>query len=377
VLHAGNCCQIDKINRAIESFKEEYSFTKETFEKHDSEKNNLYRNLLHEESRINTLNELLARTTILERQYNSDIARLSATIEVSNTLANIEVFNCPICKSDLSKQNTVDLESINQASLKEIEKTVLLKNELQESVKLFNEEQMALVKNHNNTRISYDKVLEVIENEVNRNLSAIESRLNKLINKKSELIKSQTLFIELEKFEDQKAKMAAIIQENKEQGKDINFEKLSVYLLQTFSELMHSILEIIKFDNLGKSVGFSEDALDFVIADKNRKDYGKGYRAILYAVFSITLLEYLKTKTYRMGLTVIDTPLNPYKPDEAKDGQISKNLADNCYTYLYNNTKEQQVIIIENTDVPKGIKNDINLIKFSKENGFIPKIENT
>jgi len=319
--------QIDKVNRAIESFKKEYSFTKETFEKHDSEKNNLYRNLLHEESRINTLNELLTRTNILERHYNSDIARLSATIEASNTLENIEVFNCPICNSDLSKQNTVDLESINQASLKEIEKTVLLKNELQESVELFNEEQMALVKNHDNTRMSYDKVLEVIENEVNRNLSAIESRLNKLINKKSELIKSQTIFIELAKFEDQKEKMAAIIQENKEQGKDTNFEKLSVYLLQTFTELMHSILEIIKFDNLGKSVGFSEDELDFVIAEKNRKDYGKGYRAILYAIFSITLLEYLKTKTYRIGFTVIDTPLNPYKPDEAKDGQISKNLA--------------------------------------------------
>ena len=136
---------------------------------------------------------------------------------------------------------------------------------------------------------------------------------------------------------------------------------------------MYSTLKAIKFDNLGKSVGFSEDDLDFVIAGKNRKDYGKGYRAILYAIFTITLLEFLKDKPYKIGFTLIDSPLNPYKPDESTEGKISRNLASNCYIYLHENTNDQQVIVIENTELPKHLEAEVNFIKFSKENGFIPK----
>lgn len=364
--------QITQIDDAIKSFRKNYSLTKETFIQYEAEKNQLYSELLDKESRINTLNELLKRSTILEKQYDSDIARLKATFEVSQSIKDIETINCPICSTELKSQNTVDIESITQASKKEIEKIILLKNELKESVKLFNIENSLLIEERSSTSINYNNIIKLIKNEVNKNLSAIESQMNKFIHKKSELSKLEIILTELEKYEIQKAKIEKIIQDNKELKKNCNFEKLSTALLSDFSEIMYSILSIIKFDNLSKSISFSEDDLDFVIAEKNRKDFGKGFRAILYAIFSITLLKYLASKPYRIGFALIDTPFNPYKPGESSEGKISRDLAVNCYNFLHDHVKDQQVIVIENTEVPRNLHTKINLIKFSKGNGFLP-----
>jgi hypothetical protein len=132
----------------------------------------------------------------------------------------------------------------------------------------------------------------------------------------------------------------------------------------------------MKFDNIDKkNIGFSEDILDFSVGEKNRKAFGKGYRAILYAVFIISLLEYFRSKTYQIGFVMIDSPLNPYKEDEKKDnGVVPNNLGEQFYRYLYKNIKNEQVILIENTEVPIDIKEDINYVVFDKSNGFLPNI---
>jgi len=113
--------------------------------------------------------------------------------------------------------------------------------------------------------------------------------------------------------------------------------------------------------------------LDFSVGEKNRKVFGKGYRAILYAVFIIALLEYFRNQSYQIGFVLIDSPLNPYKAGVKKDdGEIPNNLGEQFYRYLYNNIKNEQVILIENTDVPEDLKVNINYKVFNKENGFLP-----
>lgn len=139
---------------------------------------------------------------------------------------------------------------------------------------------------------------------------------------------------------------------------------------------IEDILKAISFDNPeNPKIGFSETLLDFVIGTKNRKDYGKGYRAILYASFVIALLQYLRNKSFQIGFVLIDSPLNPYKPDEKyDDGAVPNNLAHNFYNYLYENVKNEQVILIENTSLQNELKNKVTHHEFSRENGFLPKI---
>lgn len=95
----------------------------------------------------------------------------------------------------------------------------------------------------------------------------------------------------------------------------------------------------------------------------------------MYAVFIISMLEFFRSKDYQIGLTVIDSPLNPYKPDDKDDnGKVPTNLAEEFYRYLAKNIIEEQVILIENTPIPDDIKDNVNYKIFTKKNGFLPKV---
>lgn len=68
-----------------------------------------------------------------------------------------------------------------------------------------------------------------------------------------------------------------------------------------------------------------------------------------------------------------ETLINPYEPDEAKDnGVIAQNLANDFYEYLANKITHEQVILIENTEVPKYIIDKRNYVQYTKNKGFIP-----
>lgn len=168
----------------------------------------------------------------------------------------------------------------------------------------------------------------------------------------------------------QRSHINNILKQNKELGNDTEYDKLTASLLKPVLDNIFDILNDIKFDKIS-SVTYSEEYHDFILGDKNRRDFGKGYRAILYAVFTLAVYEYLTTMPYAIGMVMIDSPLNPYKPDEAKDnGVIAQNLANDFYEYLANKIIHGQVILIENTEVPKKIINRINYVHYTKSKGF-------
>ena len=49
-------------------------------------------------------------------------------------------------------------------------------------------------------------------------------------------------------------------------------------------------------------------------------------------------------------------------------------LAHNFYKYLYENVKNEQVILIENTPLSTELKKFVNYYEFTRENGFLPKL---
>ncbi|MDQ7864054.1 hypothetical protein RCO48_32115 [Peribacillus frigoritolerans] len=57
----------------------------------------------------------------------------------------------------------------------------------------------------------------------------------------------------------------------------------------------------------------------FYIDSKPTKDYGKGYRAIIYSAFVISLMEYCRDKKMpHPGFVVLDSPLTTYKGKKKK-----------------------------------------------------------
>lgn len=365
--------QIEKLNEGIKNFRENYSLSNLELKKYDEEKDRLNKNILSQETHLINLNEILIRSSILKKQYVSDIARLKATIEIGQELDTITTYNCPVCDNEINEK--IDIQELIDATRIEIKKISLLLIELENSQKVFLDEVTELKLEITKNKMNYEEVLQEIQDELSVTLENISINIQEFTNKKEELSKIKTLKEKLDNYTVQKEAIETIINSNKLSNKNTNYEDLTTVLIDPVIIQIKNILIGMDFENIQNlNVSFSETLLDFTIGEKNRKEYGKGYRAILYAVFAISLLEYFRNKPYQIGFALIDSPLNPYKAGEQKDdGVVPHNLGEKFYRYLAKNIKHEQVILIENTPIPDDLKESVNYIVFDTENGFLPK----
>ncbi len=366
--------QIERLNTTISNFKDEESSLSEELNQLNSEKNNLTKGIDEDKKSWINLDEILKRSSILKKQYNSDIARLKANIELGNMFPK-ENASCPVCDSSISEN--IDIEKLIFASESEITKTSKLLIEVEKSESIFIKDKSRIESKIQDSESKLKTIILTMEEKVNNEIKDILSEIEQYTDKKEELSKIKLLKDNLDSYIIERDKIQNIISTNKKNKKEKNYEKLTTSLLDPIITNIKTILTSIDFENIeSTNIGFSEENLDIVIGQKNRKDYGKGYRSILYAVFIISILEFLRTKDYQIGLTVIDSPLNPYKPDDKdKSEKVPINLAEEFYRYLADNIIEEQVILIENTQIPDDIKDKVNYKEFTKENGFLPKVK--
>ncbi len=363
--------QIEKLDESIKNYKEIYLNSKTELNKYDKEKNNLVKEIYHQENNLINKQEILIRAQLLKKQYISDIARLKATLEAGQYLDDTQTKNCPVCDSDIKE--TVNIPELTMATNAEIVKINLLLKELEESQKIYIFEKDEIENSLESNKKHLNEVIIKIQDEIKVFLEDLSKNIKTYSDKKQELSRVKTL---KEKLDDYVQKRDAInITVKKKGAEKVVFQELTSALMAPIVKEIEDILKAISFDNPeNPKIGFSETLLDFVIETKNRKDYGKGYRAILYASFVIALLQYLRKKSFQIGFVIIDSPLNPYKPDEKQDdGVVPNNLANNFYQYLYDNIKREQVILIENTPLSPELKESVNHYEFTRDNGFLPK----
>lgn len=364
--------QIEKLDDSIKNYKEIYLSSKSELNKYDNEKDSLVKAIHLQENKLINKQEILTRAQLLKKQYISDIGRLRATLEAGQYLDDTKNKNCPVCDSDIKE--IVNIPELTIATNAEILKINLLLKELEESQKIFIFEKDEIETSLGSNKKRLNEVIIKIQEEIKVFLEDLSKNIKIYSDKKQELSRVKTL---KEKLDEYVQKRDAInVTDKKKDASKVVFQELTSALMVPIIQEIEDILKAISFDNpKNPKIGFSETLLDFVIDTKNRKDYGKGYRAILYASFVIALLQYFRNKSFQIGFVLIDSPLNPYKGDETKDdGPVPNNLADNFYKYLYENVKNEQVIIIENTPLSPELKKLVNHYEFTRENGFLPKL---
>ena len=364
--------QIEKLDDSIKNYKEIYLSSKSELNKYDNEKDILVKAIYIQENKLINKQEILTRAQLLRKQYICDIARLKATLEAGQYLDDTQTTNCPICDSNIKE--IVNIPELTMATNAEIMKINLLLRELEESQKIYTSEKDEIDNSLESNKKHLNEVVIKIQDEIKVFLEDLSKNIKIYSDKKQELSRVKTL---KEKLDEYVQKRDAInVTDKKKAASKVVFQELTSALMAPIVQEIEDILKAISFDNpQNPKIGFSETLLDFVIGTKNRKDYGKGYRAILYASFVIALLQYFRNKSFQMGFVLIDSPLNPYKADETKDdGVVPNNLADNFYKYLYENVKNEQVILIENTSLQNELKDKVTHYEFNRENGFLPKI---
>lgn len=361
--------KIKELDEEIKVFEKKYAISNEGFQENDRQKNALFNKIQKNENELIGITEVLQRGDILQRQYESDISRLKASEEVGYAFDLFSITTCPVCSNKVPSSNIMNYQKFLTSAKYELKKITLLMEELKESQNIFTNDKIELSKELVSQNEEYDKLLEKFESDFNLKLKEISFKIKEFSQKRESLLRIQILQEKLNDYIGKKEEIVEELQDDKDKSKPQNV--LSTERLSEIVKLIKEILIEINFD-YSREVGFSDKELDFTFGEKRRKDFGKGYRAILYAVFIISMLKYLKTKKYQIGFAIIDTPLNPYKPDDKDDGGVvGKNLANNFYRYLAENIKDEQVILIENTDIPNDIINKVKYHKFSKDNGFL------
>ena len=363
--------QIEKLDETIEQFKGESSNLSEELKGLNSSKDDLRIEIDKHQGELINLNEILYRSKILEQQYLSDMKRLKASLEFGKFFPEGNPFPCPVCDNEIKIE--VNIEELKIGIEKELKKIELLIIELTKSQRTFNEEKIYIENKIKEDKLRYQQIILEIETEVDKKLKEITEEVSIFINKKEELSRIKTLKNKLDNYIMEKEKIQNFIKANKQRKKDTVYEELTADKVTPILTEIQKILLEMNFKNMETiNISFSEEALDFIIADKGRGASGKGYRAILYAVFIVSLLQYFRTTNYQIGLAVIDSPLNPYKPkDNDLTEKVNTDLAENFYRYLFENIKDEQVIVIENTDLPVDIVKSINFLEFHQGNGFL------
>jgi len=366
--------QINKLDLSIQSLKDEHIELKSLFTEYDNERKNIVDTIRDKESRLNYLSELLKRANILSQQYNSDISRLRSTIEAIYSLDAVGLVSCPVCSSEVDNKD-IDFTKITESSQKEIHKITSLKNELDETIAMFEAESKVLKNELKLDTEGLDSILGTIEKDINNKINYTTNKMSLYIDKKSSLSTAQVLIQKINRYSFEKNTIAQFLDKAKE-NKSNTFQKLDATIMKPVTDNINNILKDINFPDL-EGVTFSDKSKDFIINNKDRQAFGKGFRAITYAVFIMGLMELLKSKNHQFGLAVFDSPLVTYKqPSTSEEEIISTDLAQNFYNYLADNFSDYQVIIIENRTPPlDNLK--IHKIEFTKNidlgrYGFIP-----
>lgn len=369
--------EIQNKNKQIEQLKIEQDSLLGEFTILDKQRKGYSKELAEINSKIESYDEILARSSLLHQYYNTDIQRLTSTIEAGFLLHDCSDSQlCPLCNNKIEKEiEENEVLNIIRSCEKEIYKIESLIDELNKSTVLLETEKKDLVEKYNSMAVDLKTIELKIENDVNLKLTKCFEKLTTLNEEKNLLYRGKIQYDNINQLNVLKETISGSITK-----KTNSFDNLSTALMQPISDRIQEILEACKYDNLGK-VSFSDNnkTLDFVLGGKERNLSGKGKRAISYAAFVLSLAEYSLTQGYSLGVPIIDSPLVTYskpEPDENDEG-ISPDIAMNFYRYCANISSCKQIIIIENSPPPSDIETKINHIIFTGLEGkgrfgFIP-----
>lgn len=305
---------------------------------------------------------LLDRQKALKTQYASDIRRLGFIVDGDLKLESIpKLQQCPVCHKEIEIK---DDPSYMEASEAEFTSIKLRMKDVIVSEKEISQEKVTLQKQLNGLLSQREEVENLIQNELKPKLKEL-TRALQVFQYSVELEKEKSMLDQ-----DETTLKADLFQkEMEETTSDTGFNIKSHFTPNITSVIdndLKSMLTECRFDSFG-SVRFDvKNAFDIVIDGKTKYSYGKGYRAFLNTILSLTVLKYLSEHgQFNPGLLAIDSPILSLK--EAGEEKASDTMKASLFSYLVSHQNYGQLIILEN-DIPEIDYRGANVIRFTKNN---------
>jgi predicted nucleic acid-binding Zn-ribbon protein len=361
--------QLDRLDATMDAQSDQLAATEAEFRGFSLRRRDVARKMEDGNSRLAEISSLLARFTLLEAHYRSDIARLLAIEEAGSLFGAMGQGSCPLCGAlpehhRLSDDCDANVEKVVVAARVEIGKIELRQAELSETISSLRKEAVSFERRLPSLESSLSDLSGQIERIVAPNLQKLRRSYKELADKSGEVREALAIHRGLKDLEERKAKLES--EDETAAGGTTSDVDLSTSTADQFATLVKDILVAWHFPKIDR-VHFEMKARDLVINGKNRTSYGKGLRAITQSAFTIGLMEFCRRNgTPHPGFVVLDSPLLSYKaPEGDEDDLRGTDLKDHFYQYLLELDADSQILIIENTDPPSFIEGLLQAVKFT------------
>ncbi|WP_181696829.1 AAA family ATPase [Nocardia sp. GTS18] len=323
---------------------------------------------------------LRQRFTLLQKQYESDLARLEMVAEAGNLLGYFRRGTCVFCGAEPSSQHlNLDCEgdttSFGASVSSETRRTQGLLEDLRvtiESLDTRTEHLRTSIRTARRDAVALQKSIEKLDVTMNPETG----NLRDLLTKRSEIEKHMGLYEQVKTLEE----MIRRIANETEAEVATAVAGLSLTAVRELSTEISRRLAEWDYPSAA-SVRYDRNELDIVAGDQRRSAHGKGVRAVLHAAFTLALAQYCFDRELpHPGFVVLDSPLVTYRPPDQPTGgdEPPEGVVRAFYRDIQDNF-DGQVIVMENTDPLDPLGADALDIPFTKSvnvgrYGFMPAV---
>lgn len=328
-----------------------------------AKKSQLARLIFEREQRRAEIQINFGRFEQLGDVYNSDINRLEAIEEAGFVLSLAGDKPCPLCGASPEDQHNshgiADIKKARDAANAEIEKIRKQQRDLELTIVQLGTEGLTIEK----TLDDLEGELATLESELGELAPAARAssqRLDEVLSVRDHVRRGLELLEQQASLVKRKDELAALKPTSKADRPQLG---IPGQVIHDFAQTISGVLQEWQFPG-NRHVSFDDGVYDLKIDGKNRRDNGKGVRAVTHSAFKVALLMFCRERNLpHPGFIVLDTPLltyrdpikshNPLEADEAALKNTS--LKEFFFAHLSSISSLGQIIVVENVDLPTNI----------------------
>jgi len=371
--------RLDELERLVREARASLETERQAATALEEQRLPIWRSLRETESRMQFLEALQSRFTLLDAQYESDLRRLAATAEAGARLVELAEERCPVCGAQAEHhdrdhaENTATPDDVVLASRAESNKIQALQIDLRKTISGNADDIASLAE----LRARQASQLEAVERTIKEEL---QPRLSGLIQAYRAAEVERQQFASNLQLAKRERKLRELLERSKRSGVRTSARRahhgVTSAEAELFAQTVERLLRAWHFPSLDR-VTFSDESQDIVISGQDRRSRGQGVRALTHAAFTLALLRLsLDEGRPVSGFVVIDSPLVVYQePDPDEDG-FPADVKIEFYRSVAHDFSDAQVVILENERPPEELEAIANLTHFTKQQygryGFIP-----
>jgi len=355
--------QSDQLDETWRRVQLEARLAQESIRGRLATKQELAKSIFHHEQRLSEIRLNFERFEQLAEVYTSDIARLEAIEEAGFVLSLNGDKPCPLCGALPDAQSHShgidDIKRANAAANVEIAKIKKQQNELTQTIEQIHVEDAVIELE----LTEFDDRLTALETELSQlapTAQTAQGRLDEILTIRDRVHRGLSLLDQRNALKERREELA-----NAKPAKKADRPQLGApgTVTHEFAQKVSAVLTAWKFPG-ECHVAFDESSFDIRIDGKNRKDNGKGVRAITHAAFKVALLIFCRERNLpHPGFLILDTPLLTYRdplsnggPLESGEEDLRKSaLKQYFFEHLAANSAHGQFVVIENIDLPENL----------------------